>query len=67
MFSPMPRIMLENGKKTRHTSKGRFAMSDTEREPKLLLPFLKPLYDILTPLSWPLVRCATGLILAVHG
>jgi putative oxidoreductase len=41
-------------------------MSD-EREQKLLLPFLKPLYDTLIPLSWPLVRCATGLILAVHG
>ena len=41
-------------------------MSD-EREPKLLLPFLKPIYDTLIPLSWPLVRCATGLILAVHG
>jgi len=41
-------------------------MSD-EREPKLLLPFLKPLYDAVMPLSWPLVRCAAGLILAVHG
>lgn len=41
-------------------------MSD-EHEPKLLLPFLKPLYDAVIPLSWPLVRCATGLILAVHG
>jgi putative oxidoreductase len=38
-----------------------------EREPKLLLPFLKPLYDAVIPLSWPLVRCAAGLILAVHG
>ena len=38
-----------------------------EREPRLLLPFLKPLYDVLIPLSWPLVRCAAGLILAVHG
>ena len=39
----------------------------SEREPRLLLPFLKPLYDVLVPLSWPLVRCAAGLILAVHG
>src|SRR5437879_3745172 len=41
-------------------------MSD-DHEPKLLLPDLKPVYDVLIPLSWPLVRCATGLILAVHG
>ncbi|MGB7543036.1 MAG: DoxX family protein [Burkholderiales bacterium] len=41
-------------------------MSD-EREPKLLFPSLKPLYDALNPLSWLLVRCAVGLILAVHG
>ena len=42
-------------------------MLETRREPRLLLPFLKPLYDTLTPLSWPLIRCAAGLILAVHG
>lgn len=42
-------------------------MSNAKTEPKLLIPSLKPLYDVLTPLSWPLVRCATGLILAVHG
>jgi putative oxidoreductase len=42
-------------------------MSSAETEPKLLIPSLKPLYDVLTPLSWPLVRCAAGLILAVHG
>jgi len=35
--------------------------------PRLLFPRLAPLYDALTPLSWPLIRCATGLILAVHG
>jgi putative oxidoreductase len=35
--------------------------------PRLLIPRLAPLYDLLTPLSWPLIRCATGLILAVHG
>ena len=35
--------------------------------PRLLSPRLGPLYDLLTPLSWPLIRCATGLILAVHG
>ena len=42
-------------------------MSEAERAPRLLLPALKPFYDFLTPFSWPLVRCATGLILAVHG
>lgn len=42
-------------------------MLEANREPRLLLPALKPLYEVLTPLSWPLVRCATGLILAVHG
>ena len=35
--------------------------------PRLSIPRLAPLYDLLTPLSWPLIRCATGLILAVHG
>jgi putative oxidoreductase len=42
-------------------------MEQVRREPRLLLPFLKPLYDALIPLSWPLLRCAVGLILAVHG
>jgi putative oxidoreductase len=36
-------------------------------EPRLLLPFLKPFYDAVIPLSWPLVRCAVGLILFAHG
>jgi len=36
-------------------------------QPRLLIPALKPLYDRLEPLSWLLVRCAAGLILAVHG
>ena len=35
--------------------------------PRLLIPRLGPLYDLLTPFYWPLIRCATGLILAVHG
>ena len=34
---------------------------------KLLFPALKPFYDALEPLSWLLIRCAAGLILAVHG
>ncbi|MDH3240393.1 MAG: DoxX family protein [Alphaproteobacteria bacterium] len=41
-------------------------MNDTD-EPKLVLPFLKPFYDLVIPLSWPLVRCSVGVILAVHG
>ena len=41
-------------------------MNDTD-EPRLVLPFLKPFYDKVIPLSWPLVRCTVGLILAVHG
>ena len=40
---------------------------DNTDEPKLVLPFLKPFYDVVIPLSWPLVRCSVGLILAVHG
>jgi putative oxidoreductase len=42
-------------------------MAETRAEPKLLIPALRPFYDALIPLSWPLVRIATGLILAVHG
>lgn len=41
-------------------------MNDID-EPKLVLPFLKPFYDLMIPLSWPLIRCSVGLILAVHG
>jgi putative oxidoreductase len=35
--------------------------------PRLLFPALRPLYVSLEPLSWPIVRCACGVILAVHG
>jgi len=38
-----------------------------EEQPRLLFPALRPLYAFLEPLSWPLVRLACGLILAVHG
>src|SRR5258705_10540473 len=38
-----------------------------EAPPRLLFPALKPLYVSLEPLSWLLVRCACGVILAVHG
>jgi putative oxidoreductase len=39
----------------------------TQGEPRLLFPGLKSFYASLEPLSWLLVRCACGLILAVHG
>jgi putative oxidoreductase len=42
-------------------------MEQTRREPRLLFPALRPFYDALIPLSWPLLRCAVGLVLAVHG
>lgn len=42
-------------------------MSMTDNEPKLLLPFLKPFYDTVIPLSWPIIRCAVGATLFVHG
>ena len=42
-------------------------MSATTSKPRLLIPALQPFYDLITPLAWPLVRCAAGLILAVHG
>jgi len=34
---------------------------------RLLFPGLRNFYASLEPLSWLLVRCACGLILAVHG
>jgi putative oxidoreductase len=42
-------------------------MAQPNDEPRLLLPFLKPFYDRVIPLSWPIVRLAVGGILAVHG
>jgi putative oxidoreductase len=42
-------------------------MADTQAEPKLLLPQLKPFYDFAIPLSWTVVRVACGWNLAVHG
>lgn len=40
---------------------------DTNDDPKLLLPFLRPLYEMLLPFAWPLVRCTVGVNLIVHG
>src|SRR4051794_16930386 len=42
-------------------------MMQTQTEPRLLFPGLRPFYAKLEPLSWLLLRCACGLILAVHG
>ena len=42
-------------------------MADMQAEPKPLLPQLKPFYDFVVPLSWPVIRIACGWNLAVHG
>ena len=42
-------------------------MNEAQYPPRLLFPVLRPLYVSLEPLSWLLIRCACGLILAVHG
>jgi putative oxidoreductase len=34
---------------------------------KPLLPFLARFYDSAIPLSWPIIRVAAGLDLAIHG
>ena len=38
-----------------------------DTEPKLLLPGLKPFYDVAIPLAWPIIRIAVGWNLLVHG
>ncbi len=40
---------------------------DTGKEPKLILPGLKPLYDNVSILSWPVVRLIAGGFLLTHG
>jgi putative oxidoreductase len=42
-------------------------MAETPTEPKLLLPFLRPFYDAVVPLSWLVVRVAVGWNLVVHA
>ena len=39
----------------------------TGSEPRLLFPQLKPFYDKVEPLAWPLVRLTAGLMLIPHG
>ena len=42
-------------------------MAQSQTEPRLLLPFLKPFYDQVIPLSWLVVRIGCGWVLLVHG
>jgi len=42
-------------------------MLHAERRPRPLIRALGPLYEVLEPLSWPIIRYAAGLILAWHG
>lgn len=42
-------------------------MADARLEPKPVLSFLKPFYDAAIPLSWFVVRAATGWNLLVHS
>jgi putative oxidoreductase len=37
------------------------------RDPKLVIPALKPFYNLSIPFSWVLIRCGAGLLLALHG
>jgi putative oxidoreductase len=42
-------------------------MSEAQAKPKLLLPFLQPFYDLVVPLSWPLIRVTVGGTMLAHG
>src|SRR3954468_9699839 len=42
-------------------------MANITHRPRLLIPALRPFYDAVEPLSWLIVRLATGGILAWHG
>jgi putative oxidoreductase len=42
-------------------------MSDVSREPRAIIPFLQPFYDVVGPLAWPIVRIAAGWNMIVHG
>ena len=39
----------------------------SDRQPKLLLPFLAPFYERAIPFSWLIVRAGFGIDLAIHG
>lgn len=38
-----------------------------DSEPKLILPFLARFYELAIPLSWPILRLAAGVDLAIDG
>src|SRR3989442_15756945 len=40
---------------------------DAQDEPRLLFPRLRPFYDWVAPLTWPLVRLTVGLMILPHG
>jgi putative oxidoreductase len=42
-------------------------MADVQAEPRLLFPGLQKFYDQAIPLSWLVIRVATGWLLIVHG
>jgi putative oxidoreductase len=42
-------------------------MNGAQSEPKLLIPQLKPFYDFVEPLAWPLIRLTAGLMILPHG
>jgi putative oxidoreductase len=43
------------------------AVTTTERQPALLLPFLASFYDWAIPFSWLVIRASFGIDLAIHG
>jgi putative oxidoreductase len=42
-------------------------MSLSDGEPRLIVPALAPVYRLLSPLAWPLIRVTCGLMLLSHG
>jgi len=40
---------------------------EAQSEPRLLFPKLKPFYDWVAPLTWPLIRLTVGLMILPHG
>jgi len=40
---------------------------EAQHEPRLLFPKIKPFYDWVAPLTWPLIRLTVGLMIIPHG